>query len=61
MTNFGVWLSGMYGMTIAGLILTYTMAIPFFAYSLISTLIFSTLIETVIKFKNIVTLFKEKN
>ena len=27
-TNFGVWLSGMYGMTIAGLILTYTMAIP---------------------------------
>ena len=44
-TNFGVWLSGMYGMTIAGLILTYTMAIPFFAYSVISTLCFSVLIE----------------
>ena len=44
-TNFGVWLSGMYGMTIPGLILTYTMAIPFFAYSVISTLCFSVLIE----------------
>ena len=51
----------MYEHSFSGLITCYTLAIPFFAYSLISTLIFSTLIETVIKFKNIVTLFKEKN
>jgi len=44
-TNFGVWLSGMYGMSIAGLILTYSMAIPFFAYTVISTLCFSAFIE----------------
>ena len=44
-TNFGVWTSGMYGFTFKGFILCYTMAIPFFAYSLISTLIFSSIIE----------------
>jgi hypothetical protein len=44
-TNFGVWLSGMYGISISGLYKTYFMAIPFFTYSLISTLIFSFLIE----------------
>ena len=60
-TNFGVWTSGMYEYSFSGLITCYTLAIPFFAYSLISTLIFSTFIETVIKFKNIATLFKEKN
>ena len=49
-TNFGVYLSGMYSMTFAGLILTYTMAIPFFAYSVISTLCFSVLIEICYKF-----------
>tara|TARA_B100001093_G_C26300415_1_gene789141 strand:- start:6 stop:530 length:525 start_codon:yes stop_codon:yes gene_type:complete len=59
-TNFGVWTSGMYEYSFSGLITCYTLAIPFFAYSLISTLIFSTLIEIAIKFKNIVTLFKEK-
>ena len=44
-TNFGVWLSGMYGISISGLYKTYFMAIPVFTYSLISTLIFSFLIE----------------
>ena len=29
-TNFGVWLTGSYGFTPEGLILCYTMAIPFF-------------------------------
>jgi len=44
-TNLGVWISGMYGLTLEGLITCYTLAIPFFAYSVISTLIFSFLIE----------------
>jgi len=44
-TNFGVWLTGMYGITALGLITCYLMAIPFFAYSLISTLIFSAIFE----------------
>ena len=33
-TNFGVWASGMYGYTMAGLISCYTLAIPFFGCSL---------------------------
>jgi len=45
-TNFGVWISGMYGYTINGLLNCFVLAIPFFTYSLISTLIFSVLIET---------------
>tara|TARA_X000001036_G_scaffold358151_1_gene340570 strand:+ start:787 stop:1272 length:486 start_codon:yes stop_codon:yes gene_type:complete len=44
-TNFGVWASGMYGYTFNGLVTCYTLAIPFFAYSAISTLIFSFIIE----------------
>jgi hypothetical protein len=44
-TNFGVWASGMYGYTMAGLISCYTLAIPFFAYSVISTIVFSFIIE----------------
>ena len=50
-TNFGVWLSGSYGYTLSGFILCFTLAIPFFAYSLISTLIFSVIIETILKFE----------
>ena len=50
-TNFGVWSFGSYGYTLEGLILCYTLAIPFFTYSLIATLIFSTIIETIIKLK----------
>lgn len=48
-TNFGVWISGIYGYTLEGLITCYTLAIPFFAYSVISTLIFSLLIEILYK------------
>ena len=50
-TNFGVWSLGTYGYTLNGLILCYTLALPFFAYSLISTLIFSSIIETLYKIK----------
>ena len=51
-TNFGVWSNGVYGYTFSGFLACYTLAIPFFAYSLISTFIFSAIIETVIKFFN---------
>lgn len=44
-TNFGVWTSGMYGYNFSGLVSCYILAIPFFAYSLISTIVFSFLIE----------------
>ena len=45
-TNFGVWTSGMYGITVKGFIDCYVFAIPFFAYSIISTVIFSLFIES---------------
>ena len=44
-TNFGVWSLGSYGYNFEGFILCYTLAIPFFAYNLISTFIFSGIIE----------------
>ena len=46
-TNFGVWLTGVYGLTINGLILCYTLAIPFFGYTLVSTLLYSGIIEII--------------
>jgi len=50
-TNFGVWTSGLYEYTFEGLIYCYTLALPFFAYNIISTFIFSAVIETLLKFK----------
>ena len=50
-TNFGVWSMGSYGYTLNGFLLCYTLAIPFFAYSIISTLIFSGIIEGLYKLK----------
>ena len=50
-TNFGVWSLGSYGYTFNGLQLCYTLALPFFGYTLISTLLFSVIIEAIIKFK----------
>lgn len=44
-TNFGVWSLGSYGYTFEGLVACYTLAIPFFNYSLISTFLFSSVIE----------------
>lgn len=46
-TNFGVWMLGSYGYSFNGLLASYTMALPFFTYSLISTLFFSVIIETI--------------
>ena len=49
-SNFGVWITGSYGYTIEGLIACYTLALPFFGYTLVSTIVFSTIIESVIYF-----------
>ena len=49
LTNFGVWLSGMYGYSLLGFLNCYTLALPFFAYSIISTLVFSIIIEILLK------------
>ena len=48
-TNFGVWTSGMYGYTFKGLLNCFVLAIPFFTFTLISTLIYSVIIETFFK------------
>jgi len=50
-TNFGVWLTGnIYDYTFDGFIKCYTLAIPFFTYSLISTILFSIIFECISKF-----------
>ena len=52
-TNFGVWSTGFYSYDIEGLMLCYTLALPFLGFNLISTLIFSVLIELIFRlFKN---------
>ncbi len=48
-TNFGVWSLGSYGYSLNSFVLCYTMALPFFTYSLISTFIFSSIIESIYK------------
>ena len=58
-SNFGVWTSGLYGFTTLGLIECYMLAIPFFSYSLISTFIFSSIIEAIWKYKQISKLIKK--
>ena len=60
-TNFGVWTLGSYTYTLEGLLLCYTLAIPFFTYSLISTFIFSGVIESIFKFKKINLISKIPN
>lgn len=52
-TNFGVWSMGSYGYTFSGFLMCYTLAIPFFVYSLISTLVFSTVIEGIYSLKSL--------
>ena len=59
-TNFGIWSFGQYGYSINGLITCYTLALPFFGYSLVSTFIFSGLIEIVYKSFNLEKYFSIK-
>ena len=40
---------GSYGYTLNGLLTCYTLALPFFGYTLISTIIFSAIIESILK------------
>ena len=49
-TNFGVWLLGMYDYSFEGILKSYTMAIPFYKNTFLSTLIYSLIIETIFKF-----------
>ena len=60
-SNFGVWINGIYGYSLDGLILCYTMAIPFFSYSLISTLIFSISLEMIMIASKKINYFKNIN
>ena len=43
-TNFGVWSLGSYGYNFNGLLTCNTLALPFFAHTLLSTFIFSALL-----------------
>ena len=54
-TNFGVWTSGWYGYDLQGLITCYIMAIPFFANTLTSTVLFYIILNYAIKNTNIKT------
>ena len=58
-TNFGVWTLGSYTYTLEGFLLCYTLAIPFFSYTLISTFIFSGTIEVIYKFNFLKLKFNE--
>ena len=53
-TNFGVWSLGTYGYNLEGFIMCYFLALPFFGYTIISTMVFSVLIEGLIR----INLFK---
>jgi len=48
-TNFGWWSTGYYGHTVEGLVICYTLAIPFFTSTFLSTFLFSLLIEGIYK------------
>ena len=50
LTNLGVWIGGSYDYTLNGMIMCYLLAIPFFGHSIISTLIYSIIIEIILKF-----------
>ena len=47
-TNFCVWSLGSYGYTVEGFLICYTLALPFFGNTLVSTLIFSCVIEIIL-------------
>tara|TARA_B110000196_G_scaffold267344_1_gene240977 strand:- start:1151 stop:1648 length:498 start_codon:yes stop_codon:yes gene_type:complete len=56
-TNFGIWSLGSYGYTLEGLIVCYTLALPFLGNSLVSTLIFSSIIEIILNQKMFIRKF----
>ena len=48
-SNFGVWILGAYEYSLKGIIECYTLALPFFTHTVISTLVFASVIEVLIK------------
>ena len=52
-SNIGVWMTGYYGYSYSGLINCFILALPFFGNTVISTLIFSAIIEMLCKFFHI--------
>ena len=63
LTNFGVFLMGGYGYTIEGLFTCYYLAIPFYTKTIVSTFIFSILIESIyslFNFNKKLNYFKQK-
>ena len=48
LSNFGVWLGGSYEYSLSGLYICYILAIPFFVNTIISTLVYSVLIESIV-------------
>tara|TARA_B100000989_G_scaffold164030_1_gene122546 strand:- start:8555 stop:9034 length:480 start_codon:yes stop_codon:yes gene_type:complete len=46
-SNFGVWSLGSYGYSFNGLLICYIAAIPFYSNTLISTILYSALIEAI--------------
>lgn len=51
LTNFGVWSMGSYGYSLNGLINCYTLALPFLGNTLVSTIIFASIIEILLASK----------
>ena len=62
LTNLGVFLSGYYGYELESLVLCYTLAIPFFTNTILSTIIFTVLIEFFIfsQYFNFIPVIKNK-
>ena len=56
LTNFGVWFTGGYSYNYNGLLLCYTMALPFFKNTIISTTLFSLAIFGIYRLINIYVL-----
>jgi hypothetical protein len=48
-TNFGVWTTGYYGLTLEGLIACYIAAIPFFHMTLLGTIVYTGLFYVIYK------------
>ena len=60
-TNFGVWSMGLYGYSLEGLIACYTLAIPFFGQTIISTLIYAFIFELMLLANKKFEIIKIKN
>ena len=60
-TNFGVWISGGYSYSLEGLIICYTMAIPFFKNTLTSTVLFTAMFYSLHYFLHSLTMKYQKN